>query len=122
MKFEQQVRREKRFEHESVISGRALEVDAVFAGLVEDFRVDDVLPGLKPLSSLRRRPEERSEKHQADAVAQIVIPVDLAPLKVSGNVLAMHVQRTQKGAAKCPRAALSGVAEKIETPDPADGP
>ena len=122
MKFEQQVRREKRFEHEPVIRGGFFEVDTVFAGLVEDLRVDDVLPGLKPLSSLRRRPEERSEKHQANAVAQIVIPVDLAPLEVSGNVLAMHIQRAQKSAAKCPRAARRGVAEEIETPDPADGP
>ena len=120
VQIEQEVAGQKSFEDEAVIRRGLFEVDAVLARLAEDLRVDHRLAGLQPLPPLRCRPEERSEKHETDGVAQVVIPVHLAPLEMAGDVFAVHVQRPKQLAAERAGSTGGGIGEEIEAPDPAD--
>ena len=98
--LQQQVAGGERLQHQSVIGGRLFEVDAVRRHLIEDLRDDDVAADLLPASAAGGGNEERAEKHQADAVAQVVVAVHRAALEMRGDELAVEVQRPQKGGAK----------------------
>src|SRR5206468_4897287 len=99
----------------------SFEVRPVGCGLLKDFLLDDLAADSQPSSPGAGAPEEAAEKHEAHAVAQVVVPVDVALLEVLDDELAVQEQRPQEAAAEGRIPAGLGRCEKVESPDPADG-
>ena len=103
-----------------MIGGRLLEIDSVRRRLTLDFVDDNRSPEVEPPVALRRIAEEDSKKHETDAIAQVMVSVDVALLQVRRDVAAVQEQRSQYPAAESPRGARRGVREEVERPQPAD--
>ncbi len=120
VKLEQRVTRREGFEHKTVVRRGLLKVDAIRRDLIEDLRDDKIAAGREPFLSVRRGAEERAEKHETNAVTQIVVAVDIGALEMRRDELAVQIERAQKQRAKLLRTAGRRVGHEIETPDPAD--
>src|SRR4051812_3777167 len=108
-------------EHEAGVSGRHFEMDAVGGRLSKDLLLHNRATELEPAARRIRALKETSEKYQADAVAQIVIAVQIGLLQVLDDEFAVKKQGTEKAGPKGAVAAGRRVGKEMKAPDPADG-
>ncbi len=122
MKIQQQPAGQERFEHQPVVRRRLFEVDPVLRGLIEHFAGDDLPAKSQPALSFACRPKKRANEHQPDAVAEIVVAVEVAPFDIGLHELAVQIQGADELAAELRRGTRVGATHVVEGPDPADGP
>ena len=104
-----------------MVRRRLLEIDAVFARLVEHLGGNHLAAGFQPASAFGGRTKEGAEKDKADGIAQIVIAVHVGALDVRRDVLAVKIQCAEERAPERLAGARGGAAHEVEAPDPADG-
>src|SRR6185295_825235 len=117
---QKQVRGQETLQHQPVVGRRQLEVDAVSRGLVEDFLFDDRTAERQPSARRSRALEEAAEEDEPDAVAQVVVAVQVRLFEMTNDELAVQIERAKEAAAKAAVAARGGAGEEMKSPDPAD--
>src|SRR6185295_6086647 len=104
-----------------VVSGGLLEIDAVRRGLLDDLVFDDGPADCEPAASRTGAPEKTAEEDQPDAVAQVVVAVEIGLLEVLDDELAVEEQGAQEPAPEPRVTTRAGSREEMKSPDPADG-
>src|SRR4029077_11063504 len=94
------------------------EIDAVLGCLGEDFVLDDRAAERPPARRGPRTLEEAAEEHEADAVAQIVIAVQVGFFEVLDDEFAVQKQSANELRSKRAVAAGRGIRKEMKPPDP----